>query len=63
MKYIVLKREVWVQPIEVEADSEPEAIEAVRFGAKGDYLDDGLEYSHDLGTNMWTVEIKEKAKT
>lgn len=53
--YIVSKREVWVQMVEVDATSKEEALRLVENGG-GLMLDDTLEYSHDLSTDLWTVE-------
>lgn len=53
--YRVFRREVWVQPVEVKASSESEAIHKVWMGA-GTVLEGQLEFSHMLGTDMWTVE-------
>lgn len=54
-KYRVIKREVWTQAVEIEAENESDAISKVRFG-KGDMVDDTLEYSHDLSEELWTAE-------
>lgn len=53
--YIVTKREVWHQMVEVKATSEEGAIEQVCKGC-GDYLASNLEHSHDLSSDTWTVE-------
>ena len=53
--YRVFRREVWVQPVEVEASSESEAIHKVWMGA-GTVLEIQLEFSHMLGTDTWTTE-------
>ena len=45
--YRVFRREVWVQPVEVEASSESEAIHNVWMGA-GTVLEGQLEFSHML---------------
>ncbi len=54
-KYIVCVREVHIQMVEVEADSEESAKKAVQDGG-GDFLDNALEYSHTLDPETWTVE-------
>lgn len=54
-KFIVFVREVYVQQVLVEAESENEAIKKVRFG-EGDHLDNSLEYSHTLDSDTWTAE-------
>lgn len=57
-KYIVNTREVWIQSIEVEAESAFEAKEKVRFIGYdvGVTLESGFEYSHVLDSDCWTVE-------
>lgn len=54
-RYLVIKREVWVQSVSVEAESEQDAIQKVRRG-NGDVVNDTLEYSHDMSENNWTAE-------
>ena len=54
--YDVLVREVWVQPVSVEADSPHEAIRKVQEG-DGEYTK-SAEYSHTLDPETWTVEEK-----
>lgn len=53
--FIVTKREVWHQPVQVEATSEKEAIEIAANGG-GENMDSLFEYSHDLGAEHYTVE-------
>lgn len=48
-------REVHVQPIQVMAVSEQDAIKRVREG-EGELIPDSLEYSHALDPEYWTVE-------
>lgn len=58
-KYIVGVREVWVQPVEIEADSDSEAKHRVWRG-EGNRIDSEFEYSHCLDSSLWTVEeVKE----
>jgi hypothetical protein len=50
-KYIVKVPEIWMQDVEVEAESADDAIQRVADG-EGNYLDDTHDYSHtvqDLG--------------
>ena len=54
-KYIVMVREVHVQPVEVFAQSPDHAINKVRDG-EGDTLFELLEYSHTMDFDTWTVE-------
>ena len=62
MEFIVEVREVWIQPVEIEAVSEKEAIEKVREG-EGKSIEDGFEYSHTLSTDKWTVhELEVKVR-
>ena len=58
MKYTVCKREVWTQLVEVEAESEQAALEAVSKG-RGEEIDNTLEYSHDMSIEYWTVDSEE----
>lgn len=55
-KYYVSVKEVWSQIVEVEAESEDEAIEKVEMG-DGNYLegDNDLEYSYTLESDAWGV--------
>ena len=57
-KYIVEKREVWTQMVEIEAKDAEEAKLLVSRG-RGLMLDETLEYSHDLATDLWTTEEAE----
>jgi len=57
-KYIVEKREVWTQMVEIEAKDAEEAKLLVSHG-RGLMLDETLEYSHDLATDLWTTEEAE----
>ena len=41
--------------VEIEADSEEDAIELVGEGY-GDYLDNTLELSHTMDMDLWTIE-------
>lgn len=54
-RFIVEKREVWTQMVEIEAKDEEEAKLLVSRG-HGHILDETLEYSHDLATDLWNVE-------
>jgi hypothetical protein len=56
MKYRVLVREVYVSHIEVEADTERAAIEAVNAHGTDAGEEVLSEYSHTLDTDTWTVE-------
>jgi hypothetical protein len=55
MKYLVLRREVWIQPLEIEAANEKEAVELVADG-DGEVIEAGFEYSHTLDPEVWSVE-------
>jgi len=55
-RFIVVTREVWIQPYKVEADSVEEA-KAIVADAGGDPIEDSLEYSHFLDTDSWDVEL------
>lgn len=52
--YRVNVREVWIQPIEIEAKTKKRAIEKVEEG-EGICLDSMLEYSYTLETDTWDV--------
>jgi hypothetical protein len=54
VKYIVQIREVHIQEVLIEAESEQEAINKVADG-DGQYLDNSLEYSHTLPRETFTV--------
>lgn len=55
MRYIVEVKEVWTQPVEVEASSPEEAKEKVQRG-EGTVLEDRFEFSHTLDAEHWNVE-------
>jgi hypothetical protein len=57
MKFIVSVREVHVQMVEVEADSEADAVERVNR-LEGVDVPDGQEFSHRMSLTTWTVEKK-----
>lgn len=60
-KFIVFVREVHVQGFTVIAKNEEEAKDFVREG-RGDIVEDSLEYSHALDSELWTVEKFKKPK-
>jgi hypothetical protein len=53
--YIVTKYEVWEQPVEIEADSEDDALYRVSH-EEGRRIDDLFAFSHELSVNDWKVE-------
>lgn len=57
-KYIVHTREVWVQPVEIEAETAKEALERVH-NAEGNAIEDRFEYSHMLDETWPVEEVKE----
>jgi len=57
-RYTVLRREVWVQPVMIDAESPEEARTRVSNGA-GEELENHLEYSHVLPVENWSVEDKD----
>ncbi len=57
-RFLVDKREVWTQMVEVEAKDAEEAKLLVSRG-EGRILEENLEYSHDLATDCWTAEEAE----
>lgn len=58
-RYHVTIREVWNQVVEVEADSEEEALDKVAEG-DGDYLEGGSNFEFnrtmDRDESLWEVE-------
>lgn len=54
MKLIVVRKEVWIQPVTIEADSTEEALHDVEMG-EGEILEDQFEYSHTLNSEDWIV--------
>lgn len=54
-KYIVWVREVWVQPFEVLAADEGDAVQRVDDG-EGVLVENALEYSETLEQATWTVQ-------
>jgi len=54
-QFLVAVREVHVQQVRVKAESPEDAKERVVKG-EGDQVDDSLEYSHTLDSDLWTVE-------
>jgi hypothetical protein len=57
-KFTVCVREVWIQMTEVDAPDKETAIKKVESG-EGEQLDAGLEYSHTLSSDTWTVDEEE----
>ena len=53
--FLVNVKEVWVQPVLVEAETKEEAIEAVAEGG-GTYIEDRFRYSHTKDPDTWNVE-------
>ena len=56
-EFIVFKREAWIQPMRVLAENENSAITEVVWGGGEVAEDYEVEYSHDLDSETWTVEI------
>lgn len=54
-RYMVLRREVWVQPVMIDAETPEEARRMVANGG-GTELDNHLEYSHVMPVENWSVE-------
>ena len=55
MRYIITRREVWTQGVQIEADSKEEAIRKVADG-DGEVIESLFEYSHTLDPDTWTLE-------
>jgi len=53
-RYTITVKEVWYQPVEIEADSEEEALTRVEEGY-GDTVENGFTYSHSLGSDEWLI--------
>lgn len=65
MRFIVEVREVWVRSVAVTADSKQEAIDKIATGEvsnnfAGEQVENGIEYSHTLGADTWTIAEDEK---
>jgi hypothetical protein len=59
-KFIVIVREVYIQPVLIEAETIDKAIEAVADG-EGEIIEGQMEYSHNLNPELWSVEeLKEE---
>jgi hypothetical protein len=56
-KFIVTKREVWTQGVEVDANNEADAIRKVDQG-DGEIIESLFEYGHSLKADQWTAEEK-----
>ena len=54
-RFIVEKREIWIQMVEIEAPDMEEVKFLVSSGG-GRRLDKPLKYDHDLSEEFWTVE-------
>jgi hypothetical protein len=52
-KFHVKVPEVWIQTVEVEAETQGEAIAKVATTDEGDYLDGQLEYSNTMKDLSW----------
>ena len=52
----VLIQEVWLQAYDVEAATDEEAIDLVKGGTVYS-TEDGFEFSHQMSSEYWTVEV------
>lgn len=59
--FIVLVKEVHIQPVKIKAMNKNDAIRRVNEDA-GEYLEEGIEYSHTLDTETWTVQHVDNGK-
>lgn len=59
MKYIVTRKEVYDQGVEIEARFKEEALRLVADG-EGKVNDDLFQYNRTLDTDTWTVEVAER---
>ena len=55
IKFLIRTKEVWIQVVEVEANSEEEAIRKVEEG-EGICSDNDFEFSYMLDSDEWEVE-------
>jgi len=55
MIFTVTKREIWIQDVEIEAESKEEAIDKVSNGS-GEIIQNHVSYSHDLPIEEWTAQ-------
>lgn len=56
-EFIVLVREVWVQPVKIKALNKEEAREKVADG-DGTSIKGELEYSHTQDPDTWSIKEK-----
>lgn len=54
-KFIVYQKEVYQQPVHIEAKNEREAIKKVEEG-EGEVREEELDYSYTLETDTWHTE-------
>ena len=54
MKLIVVRKEVWIQPVAIEADTTEKALHKVKDG-EGEDIEDQFEYSYTLDSEDWSV--------
>lgn len=54
-KFVVLRKEVHVQPVYIQAENATEALQQVKEG-EGDYEESEMYYERSLETDCWQVE-------
>jgi hypothetical protein len=54
-RYVVTRREVWAQGVQIEAEDKEDAIRRVAEG-EGDDIESLFEYSHTLDRDTWDIE-------
>jgi len=62
MLYQVNRKEVYIQPIIIEAKNEAEAIKKVEEG-EGTLMENEFEYSHTLDSTEWSIYNRNNDKT
>lgn len=55
MKYVVTRKEIWNQGVQIEADSKEEAIRKVANG-EGDVIETLFEYNMTMNPENWDIE-------
>lgn len=58
--YIVVKKEIWISKVRVQADSQIEAIEKA-CNMEEEVIQNSFEYSHTMDPNTW-IAYKEGIK-
>jgi len=54
-KYVVTRKEIWNQGVQIEADSKEEAIQKVK-GGDGEVIENLFEYNMTMDPDNWDIE-------